>query len=118
VIGVLFMPLGHIDMTWQGMLLLLVIGTLGGFLQVNIFTWLQRYTAPTMLGRTMSLFMFIFMGIAPMSSALTGWLMRFVALGDLFVCSGALLVTIVAIALLMSGMRSVADFPASSDARR
>ncbi len=109
IIGLLFMPLGLIGMTWQGVVLLMVIGTLSGFLQVNVYTWLQRHAAPAMLGRTMSLFMFIFMGIAPMSSAITGWLMRGVSLQQLFAGSGALLVLIVGVALLTSGMRSISD---------
>lgn len=108
-VGLLFMPLGVIDAVWQGVLLLLAIGSLGGFLQVNIFTWLQRYVAPVMLGRSMAIFMFIFMGIAPMSSSVTGWLMRDVTLQQLFAVSGGLLVGIVLLSFALSGMRSVVD---------
>lgn len=111
-VGLLFMPLGMISATWQGVALLLAIGALGGFLQVNIFTWLQRHVAPAMLGRGMALFMFIFMGIAPMSSSLTGWIMRSVTLDRLFAASGGLLVAIVAITYALSGMRRVADVEA------
>lgn len=109
VIGLLFMPLGLIAATWQGVPLVLVIGALGGFLQVNIFTWLQRHVAPAMLGRSMALFMFIFMGVAPISSSITGWLMRDVGLPQLFAVSGGLLLLIVLIAAAGSGMRAVSD---------
>jgi hypothetical protein len=109
IIGLLFVPLGFIDATWQGVLLLLAIGILGGFLQVNIFTWLQARVAPAMLGRTMALFMFIVMGIAPMSSSVTGWILRSVSLRELFVASGGMLVAIVFAAFLLSGIRSVTD---------
>jgi MFS family permease len=109
VIGLLFMPLGLIHATWQGVALLLVIGTLGGYLQVTVYTWLQRQVAPALLGRTMGLFMFIFMGIAPLSSAATGWLMRSVSLQQLFAVSGALLIAIVLATFAWSGMRAVAD---------
>ena len=108
-VGLLFIPLGLIDATWKGVALLLVIGSLGGFLQVNIFTWLQRYTAPRMLGRTMALFMFIFMGIAPLSSSLTGWVMRSISLQTLFAVSGGLLLLIVLVTFVSSGMRRVTD---------
>jgi hypothetical protein len=114
VIGVLFMPLGLINATWQGVALLLAIGSLGGFLQVNVYTWLQRHVAPAMLGRTMGLFMFIFMGVAPMSSSITGWLMRSITLPQLFGASGGLLVLIVLITFATSGMRSVSDLPQAS----
>lgn len=113
VIGLLFIPLGLIGAAWQGMLLLFAIGLLGGFVQVTVYTWLQRHVMPAMLGRAMALFMFIFMGIAPMSSALTGWLLRSVTLVQLFACSGAALVLIVLIALGTSRMGKVADAPAA-----
>lgn len=109
IIGLLFIPLGLIHATWQGVALLLAIGSLGGFLQVNVYTWLQRHVAPAMLGRTMALFMFIFMGIAPMSSSITGWLMRYVNLEQLFAVSGGLLVLIVLLTFALSGMRAVSD---------
>ncbi|HEV2612329.1 MAG TPA: MFS transporter [Noviherbaspirillum sp.] len=116
-VGLLFMPLGVIGAVWHGVLLLLAIGALGGFLQVNIFTWLQRYVAPAMLGRTMALFMFIFMGIAPMSSSVTGWLMRDVTLQQLFAVSGGLLVGIVLLSFALSGMRSVVDAGTAAQGR-
>lgn len=109
VIGVLFMPLGQVSATWQGGLLLLVIGALAGIVQVNVYTWLQRAAAPALLGRTMALFMFIFMGVAPMSSALTGLLMRSITLPQLFAGCGTLLVAIVVLTYALSGMRHVAD---------
>ena len=109
IIGMLFIPLGFIHATWQGVALLLAIGSLGGFLQVNVYTWLQRHVAPAMLGRTMALFMFIFMGVAPMSSSITGGLMRYVSLQQLFAFSGGLLVLIVLLTFALSGMRMVSD---------
>jgi MFS family permease len=118
IIGLLFIPLGMIHTTWQGVALLLASGTLGGFLQVNVYTWLQRHVAPAMLGRTMALFMFIFMGVAPMSSSLTGWLMRSVSLPQLFAVSGGLLVAIVLLTFGLSGMRAVSDrSPAAQQAK-
>jgi MFS family permease len=108
-VGLLFMPLGLITATWQGVALLLAIGALGGFLQVNIFTWLQRHVAPAMLGRGMALFMFIFMGIAPMSSALTGWVLRSMTLDRLFAFSGGLLLVIVGLTFMLSDMRRISD---------
>jgi len=108
-IGVLFMPLGQIGATWQAGLLLLVIGALGGVVQVKVYTWLQQAATPALLGRTMALFMFIFLGIAPLSSALTGLLMRGITLPQLFAGCGALLVAIVAASFALTGMRAVSD---------
>jgi hypothetical protein len=66
----------------------------------------------------MALFMFIFMGVAPMSSSLTGWLMRSVSLPQLFAVSGGLLVAIVLLTFGLSGMRAVSDrSPAAQQAK-
>ena len=109
VIGLLFMPMGQISATWQGAGLMGVIGLLGGFMQVAVFTWIQRRVPPSMLGRAMSLFMFIFMGLAPMSAAVAGWLMRSVTLGQLFAGSGLLLVGLVLLALTTTQIRQLSD---------
>lgn len=108
-VGLLFMPLGLIHSVWLGVPLLLVIGTLGGYLQVTIFTWMQQHAQPAMLGRCMALFMFIFMGIAPASSSITGWLMLHISLQQVFLWSGGMLVGIVLAAWLLFDMRRVSD---------
>ena len=109
LIGLLIASMGLINATWLGAILLLVIGTLGGFVHVAVFTWMQRRIPAFRMGRTMSLFMFIFMGITPVSAAITGWLMRSVTVGQLFAGSGALLFGIAVIALVASPMRTVSD---------
>jgi hypothetical protein len=109
VVGVLFMPMGLITATWQGAALLGTIGVLGGFMQVSIFTWLQRRTPAAMMGRVMSMFMFIFLGVAPLSGAFTGWLMRSITLTQLFVGCGGLLVCAALGAMVASPVRHVTD---------
>lgn len=109
VVGLLFMPMGLIHATWQGAALLGTIGVLGGFMQVSIFTWLQRRTPPALMGRVMGMFMFIFLGLAPLSGAVTGWLLRSVTLSQLFVGSGGLLVCIALLAMVASPVRQVTD---------
>ncbi|MEO8023109.1 MFS transporter [Polaromonas sp.] len=119
LVGLLFIPMGQISAAWQGAALLLAIGLLSGFLHVAVFTWLQRRVPPALLGRAMSLFMFIFMGLAPMSAALTGWVLRSLSLGQLFAASGGLLVAITVLTFAASQMRQVSDAPmAGADARR
>lgn len=109
VVGLLFMPMGWIAAAWQGMALMLAIGVLGGFMQVAVFTWIQRRVPPALLGRAMSLFMFIFMGLIPLSSAVTGWVMRSVSLQQLFVACGGILVVLALAALALPAMRRVND---------
>lgn len=111
VVGLLFMPMGLITATWQGAVLLGTIGVLGGFMQVSIFSWLQQRTPPALMGRVMSIFMFIFLGLAPLSGAVTGWMLRAITLTQLFVGSGGLLVCIALLALVASPVRQVTDGP-------
>lgn len=111
-IGLLCMPLGGITAAWQGALLMLAIGVTGGFLQVAVFTWVQRRVPAAMVGRATSLFMFIFMGLVPVASALTGVLMRYVSLGQLFAGAGGLLVLAAALAWALTPIRQVSDVPA------
>jgi MFS family permease len=112
IIGLLFIPMGQITAVWQGAALMLAIGLLGGFMQVSVFTWIQQRVPPVLLGRAMSLFMFIFMGLAPISAAITGWIMQSITLGQLFTASGGTLVLIAAVAFAASPMRRVTDSPA------
>ncbi len=51
-----------------------------------------------MIGRVMSLFMFmfIFMGLAPLSGPAAGWLLRWMSLPDLYTATGLALLAIVA----------------------
>ena len=114
LVGLLFMPMGHIATLWQGAALLGAIGVLGGYMQVTVFTWIQRRVAPALLGRAMSVFMFIYMGLAPISSAVTGWVLRSVSLPTLFMAAGGALVALVLLALAGSGMRQVSDAPAAA----
>lgn len=109
IIGALFVPMGLITAVWQGAGLMLVIGLLGGFMQVSVFTWIQQRVPPALLGRAMGLFMFIFMGLAPISAALTGWVMKSITLTQLFAASGGTLVVLAALAFVLTPMRRVTD---------
>ena len=102
MVGLLLMALGQITASWQGAVLLLLAGALAGFLQVAIFTWIQRRVLPAMLGRAMALFMAIFLGLAPLSAAATGWLIRHVSVGELFCSGGAMLLAAAVAAALFT----------------
>ncbi|MFZ6730476.1 MFS transporter [Undibacterium sp. Ji42W] len=109
IVGILFIPMGLISTSWQGACILLNVGILGGFLHVAVFTWVQKQVPPNMIGRAMSMFMFIFMGIGPVSAAFTGWLLRSITIPQLFIGSGSLLILIVIMATQMSPITRVTD---------
>lgn len=108
-IALMFAPLGWVQTSWQAAGLLFIIGTMGGFLHVAVFTWIQSRVLPAMLGRTMSIFMFIFMGIGPISAAVTGLLMQHASLRQLFATSAVLLLAIVIVALLKTPIRKIEE---------
>ncbi|KKO61356.1 enterobactin exporter EntS [Janthinobacterium sp. KBS0711] len=109
IVAILLMALGQIDTAWQGAALLAVTGLLGGYVQVAIFTWIQRRVAPAMLGRAMALFMGIFLGLAPLSAAATGALLRHLSVGELFCAGGALLLAAAIAAALFTDIARIAS---------
>jgi len=109
IVGILFVPMGLISSSWQGAIILLSVGILGGFLHVAVFTWVQKQVPPYMIGRAMSMFMFIFMGIGPVSAAFTGWLLRGITIPQLFMGSGGLLLLIVIMATQFGPIAKVTD---------
>ncbi|MBA5635882.1 MFS transporter [Duganella sp. LX20W] len=118
IVGALVMPLGRINSTWQGALLLLAVGAVSGYMQVAVFTWIQRRVPPHMMGRTMSIFMFIFMGLAPLSASVTGWLLQSITLAQLFAGGGATLIALAALAWLFTPMRAIRTASATNTARQ
>jgi MFS family permease len=114
IVGVLVMPLGAVQAAWQAALLMLAIGLLAGFMQINVFTWIQRRVPPQMMGRAMSIFMFIFMGLAPLSAAAAGWLLTKVTLSQLFAGGGIILVVFAALAYLLTPIRDIRSMPLQS----
>jgi MFS family permease len=110
-IGLMVPLLGRITATWQGMLLLLAIGVLGGFVNVSVFSWVQQRVPKAMLGRTMSIFMFVVMGLAPLAAAAAGWIATWAALGTLFTGAGLFLTGAAVLAWLFTPMRRLSDDP-------
>ena len=110
-VGLLVMPLGAVDAVWQAALLMLAIGVLAGFMQINVFTWIQRRVPAHMMGRAMSIFMFIFMGLAPLSAGATGWLLTMIPLSQLFAGGGMILVLCAALSYVATPMRGITSTP-------
>jgi MFS family permease len=117
IAGALFIPMGYSNSVWTGSILMLGIGLSSGFLQVALFTWIQKRVPLVMMGRAMSLFMFVVVGVAPISASLTGWVLRLISLNQLFVASGVLLISTVLIASLTSSMDAVTDVQPADPAK-
>jgi MFS family permease len=109
VAGVVLMFMGGVGAAWQAAALMLLLGALAGFMQVAVFTWIQRRVPREMLGRTMSIFMFILMGLAPLAASLTGLAMQHLTLAQLFAGAGLFLLAGTLIAFALTPMRVMND---------
>lgn len=95
----------HSELT--GAALLLMTGIFAGTVQIAIITWLQRRVPQAMMGRTMSIVMFTFLGLAPLAAALAGGLLKVISLTELFIGSGLALTALATICLTRPSLRAI-----------
>ena len=93
--------------TWAGAALLAGTGILGGIVQVTIVSWIQHRVPPAMMGRTMSVLMFTFVGLGPLSAAIAGSLLKVVPLPGLFAGAGLTLTAIAVACMGNPALRSI-----------
>ena len=107
LVGLTLAALTLVHTTYAGAALLLCTGVLGGIVQIAIFTWIQQRVSPAMMGRTMSILMFTFMGLGPLSAAAAGALLKVISLTALFAIAGFTLSAIALLCLAIPQMRSI-----------
>lgn len=107
VVGCLFVLMGWVTHVSEDVIILAVVGVPVGFLQVYVGSWLQLNVRPSMMGRVMSLFLVVYLGIGPLSGALAGWAMRYVNVTTLFIGAGSSLVLIVLVTSIASPLRQL-----------
>jgi hypothetical protein len=111
VAGLALATLALVHSTVAGALLLAGTGALGGIAQIAIVSWIQRRVAPQMMGRTMSVLMFTFMGLGPLSAAVAGSLLKVISLPELFAGAGLLLSAIALSCMSSPALRSIGAAP-------
>lgn len=100
--------------TWTGAGLLVAVGLLEGMVQIAVFTWIQQRVPQAMMGRTMSILMFTFMGLGPLSAAAAGALLKVISLTTLFGVAGLALTVIALCCLASPQLRGIRAVPAAS----
>jgi len=115
VAGLLFATFSTVHTTWFGALLLAVVGCFAGIGQVALMSWIQRRVPQAMMGRTMSLLFFTFLGVGPLSAAVAGVLLKFISLTELFAGAGASLSLIALLCMTRPSLRSI-SLPAPAKA--
>lgn len=107
--GLLLIPLAIATSIWQAGLCILLLGLLNGYIQVAVFSWIQQRVPRPMLGRAMSIFLFVVMGLAPLGAGAAGALLGWLTLGQLFVGAGVFLLVSASLAWLFTPIRHVSD---------
>ena len=105
--GLALATMALVHSTFAGAALLTATGMLGGIAQIAIFSWIQRRVAPEMMGRTMSVLMFTFMGLGPLSAMIAGKLLKVISLPALFVGAGLTLTAIALCCMTSPALRSI-----------
>ncbi len=105
--GLALATLALVHSTIGGAVLLAATGMLGGIAQIAIVSWIQRRVAPAMMGRTMSVLMFTFMGLGPLSAAIAGSLLKVISLPALFAGAGLLLTAIALCCMSSPALRRI-----------
>ena len=105
--GLALATLALVHSTITGAVLLAGTGVLAGIAQIAIVSWIQRRVAPEMMGRTMSVLMFTFMGLGPISAAVAGSLLKVISLTSLFAGAGLLLTAIALSCMSSPALRSI-----------
>ncbi|MCJ9429155.1 MFS transporter [Kordiimonas marina] len=106
-LGLLLTTFGHIDSTLVGAAFMAGVGLFGGMVQVKSFAWLQGRTNPAEMGRVMSLFMFIVLGVAPLSASAGGWLLSHTTIVHFFTVCGLALSTVAGLSMLVPAIRRI-----------
>jgi MFS family permease len=114
--GLALATLALVHATITGAVLLAATGVLAGIAQIAIVSWIQRRVAPEMMGRAMSVLMFTFMGLGPISAAIAGSLLRLIPLTGLFAGAGLLLTAIALGCMRSPALRSIGAAPAATAA--
>jgi MFS family permease len=107
VAGLLLAALALVQSTLAGAALLLALGIGAGFAQVAMYSWMQARVPPERMGRTMSVAMLTFFGVAPLSAAAAGLVLKHATLTQLFVGAGLTMSAIALAGTQTSSMRSL-----------
>ena len=105
--GLALAALSGVHSVLAGAALLVLTGLFAGTVQIAIITWLQRRVPQAMMGRTMSIVFFTFLGLAPLAAALAGGLLNVISLSALFIGAGLSLTALALLCLTRPSLRAI-----------
>nr|UDM84262.1 transporter [uncultured bacterium] len=107
VAGLAMLGIGVNHVLIVAVALLFTLGVGAGFVQVGLYTWIQRRIPDGMLGRIISILTLVMTAIAPLSALLTGVLTKYVPMAGLFVVGGISLSCFALLSMLSPTIRGV-----------
>jgi MFS family permease len=105
--GMAVLGMGFAHVLEVGLALMLAVGVGAGYVQVGLFTWIQRRIPTELHGRVLSILMLILITIAPLSALIAGYLILYVTPSQLFMYSGMLLSLFAMLMLLHPDLRKL-----------
>lgn len=105
--GMAVLGMGFTHVLEVGLALMLAVGVGAGYVQVGLFTWIQRRIPTELHGRVLSILMLILITIAPLSALIAGYLILYVTPSQLFIYSGVLLSLFAMLMLLHPDLRKL-----------
>ena len=106
VLGVATGSMGLLSGFWPVSLVLIVMGCLSGFINVQIQAWLQQRVERALLGRVSSVTMLSAFGLMPLSMAAAGVAVEWSAAG-MFAIAGGAVTLVAAIGALQPSVRAI-----------
>jgi MFS family permease len=107
-IGLILMPLYASTLIVS--IIAFFIGVVNGYVKILLITWLQKRIAPEFMGRVMSLIMFASIGLAPVSNAIAGAILK-INLDGLFIGAGAALAVCCLLSIVIPEVRHMGSEP-------
>lgn len=105
--GLCLYLLGHSAQMSSSCALLLGVGIMGGFIMIAGITWFQLRTPDEFMGRVMSILMFTILGLAPISTTLTGYLIAKTSLSAVISGGGCIIMFFAIGGLLVPPIRQM-----------
>lgn len=113
-VGVLFYFFAGMSNVTLAHFNIFIVGILGGLIQVSVVTWVQANAQSEFMGRVMGYLMFALIGLVPISSFISGFLIALLSAQTLFRLLGCTMAFIALAALLGSATLRRLQYPLQS----
>lgn len=105
IMGILFSLFSFAYNTYQFVFLSFFAAVSAGYVMLSLLTLIQKHTTPRLMGRTMSIVIFFWIGLNPLSELVAGNVIEVLG-NDIFKYAGLSIITIATMALFSKNLRN------------